>query len=114
MTFFIGTPYTKGAGYYIGDKNLRSRQQGDVQTCSHCQHALIMQQWKYNGAWCNKCMHPICNEGECARQTALFGCVPFMKKFDLFVEEQAKLAKVLNEVGPDEPVPQSLIITGSR
>lgn len=112
MTFHIGTPYTKGAGYFINDKNLRTRQEADVQTCSHCQAVIFMQEWKKRGAWCGKCMKPLCLQ--CGKRTKLFGCEPFAQKFDQFNEEQTRLAKVLKEVGPDEPMPQSLIIIGSR
>jgi hypothetical protein len=112
VTFHIGTPYTNGAGYFINDKNLRTRQEADVQTCSHCQAVLLMQEWQRRGAWCGKCMKPLCLQ--CGKRTKVFGCEPFSEKFGRFVEKEAALAKVLKEVGPDEPVPQSLIIIGSR
>lgn len=112
MTFHIGTPYIKGAGYFINDKNLSTRQEADVQICSHCQAVLLMQEWKKRGAWCGKCMKPLCLK--CGKRTQVFGCETFAQKFELFNEEQSRLAAVLKEMGPDEPVPQTLIITGSR
>lgn len=112
MTFRIGTPHIKGAGYFINDRNLRTRQEADVQTCSHCGAVLLMQEWKKRGAWCAKCMKPLCLG--CGKEMKVSGCQPLSEKFERFVEEQTVLAKILKEMGSDEPVPQSLIITGSR
>lgn len=109
MGIIVGTPHTKGAGYFVNDKALRTRQQGDVQTCSHCQGVLIMQQWKDNGAWCGKCMRPICNEGECAKQTALYGCVPFLRKIEQYAEAQMRFEKFYKDAGLEPAAPQTIL-----
>ena len=95
MTFGIGTPYTKGAGYFINDKNLRTRQEADVQTCSHCQAVIKMQEWKNSGAWCSKCMKPICVP--CGKRLAVFGCEPFIKKIEEHIEKELRLKTLLNQ-----------------
>lgn len=93
MTFRIGTPHTKGAGYFVNDKDLRTRQEADVQTCSHCQAIIKMQEWKQEGAWCGKCMKPICCP--CGTRALTFGCEPFLKKIEQYAEQQMRFARIL-------------------
>lgn len=114
MTFGIGTPYTKGAGYLLNGKklNVSQREEADIQTCAHCQAVIRMQEWKDNGAWCGKCMKPIC--GPCGTRSLRFGCEPFVKKIEQYAETQMRFAKFRKDAGLDEPVPQQTILTGSR
>lgn len=84
----IGTPYTKGAGYFLNDKELRTRQEADVRTCTHCQGVIKMQEWKDQGAWCGKCFAPICDK--CGERAAIHGCEPFMKKLEAFAKSQMR------------------------
>ena len=109
MSFGIGTPFTKGAGYFLNDKNLRNRQEADIQSCPHCQAVIKMQAWKLEGAWCGKCMKPIC--AKCGARAAISGCEPFLKTIEQYAERQMRFAKI---AGPTEPVPQQSILTGSR
>jgi hypothetical protein len=87
----IGTPYTKGAGYFVNDKDLKTRQEGDVKTCTHCQAVIIMQQWKNDGAWCSKCFAPIC--ARCGKIAETKGCEPFLKKIEQYAEQQMRFQK---------------------
>src|SRR5262245_40292739 len=108
MGVLIGTPYTKGAGYFLNDKELRTRQEADVRTCTHCQGVIKMQEWKLDGAWCARCFAPIC--AKCGKEAEIKGCVPFLKKIEQYAEEQMRFARL----GPDGPVAPQPIITGSR
>jgi hypothetical protein len=112
MTFRIGTPHTKGAGYFINDKNLRTRQEADVQTCAHCGAVLKMQEWKKCGAWCAQEMRPLCIK--CGKRAQLFGCEPIMRKIEQVFEAQMRFERLSKDAGPDEPVPQQIILTGSH
>ena len=111
MAVIIGTPYAKGAGYFVNDKNLRTRQQADIRTCTHCQRIIKMQEWKDDGAWCGKCMAPIC--GPCGTRALTFGCEPFIQKIEQYAEAQMRFAKFRKDAGLDEPVTPQPIITGS-
>jgi len=112
MSIIIGTPHSKGGGYFCNDKETSRRQEADVRTCSHCQAIIKMQEWKENGAWCGKCQSPLCSNHDCAEETARIGCVPFVKKFDHFVEQQHRLQVFLKAEGEETPVPPSIIIPG--
>jgi len=90
MGVLIGTPYTKGAGYFLNNKNAK-REEADIQTCSHCQAVIFMQQWKKDGAWCGKCMKPIC--ANCGARAAVRGCELFVKKLEKFAEQQMRFQK---------------------
>ena len=90
----IGTPHAKGAGYFVNDQALRTRKEADVRTCTHCQAVIKMQEWKDNGAFCHKCMAPICVR--CGGIAEKFGCVPFTKKLEEYVEKQERLLKTLD------------------
>lgn len=113
MTFFIGTPHTHNAGdYWNDDRNAGGKmERDDVQTCTHCQRVIKMREWRDVGAWCAKCNAPICGEGICAKETDLYGCIPFKKKLDQFVEREIKYEQHLKIAGLDAPpVPRSIII----
>lgn len=86
----IGTPYTKGAGYFLNNKNAR-RDEADVQTCAHCQAVLLMQKWKERGAWCGKCMKPLCDR--CGERAVKYGCEPFLKKIEQYAEALMRFGK---------------------
>ena len=88
----IGTPYIKGSGYFLNDKNLKRRQEADIQTCSHCQAIILMQEWKNNGAWCGKCMRPICTK--CGERAVVYGCEPFIRKLEQYAEKQMRFQKI--------------------
>lgn len=100
MTFRIGTPHTKGAGYFLDGKNLNvsQRTEADIRTCTHCQAVIKMQEWKVEGAWCGRCRAPICHP--CGARAEIWGCEPFLKK----------LEKAVKAAGT--PVPPKSIITG--
>lgn len=90
----LGTPYTKGAGYFLdGQKlNVSQRSEADVRTCTHCQGVIKMQEWKDKGAWCGKCFAPICDP--CGAIAETRGCEPFMKKIEAFAEQQMRYQAV--------------------
>lgn len=108
MTFHIGTPHTKGAGYFINDKDLRTRQEADVQTCAHCQGILKMQDWKNEGGFCSREHKPLCLP--CADRALIYGCEPFLKKLEQYAEQQMRFAKLAG----DQPVPSQVLITGTK
>lgn len=76
MTFIIGTPHTKGAGYYNA-YGPGQKERDDVQTCPHCQQVLKMREWKVAPVqnFCNKCMKPTCSDAECVQD-----CYPYVKR----------------------------------
>ena len=113
MTFFIGTPHTHNSGYYVNDKDLRTRQEADIKTCTHCQAIIKMQEWKHKGAWCHKCFAPVCHS--CGTRMQTYGCEPFMKKLDQFMEASMKhkFDDLLKMAGQETPVsPTIQIFTG--
>jgi hypothetical protein len=117
MTFIIGTPHVHNSGYFRNDDRLSggTLSEADIQTCTHCQRVIKMQDWRQDGAWCDKCSAPICGSDNpaCAHQTALYGCVPFMKRLEQYIDSTVKFQQHLKIAGLDAPVPpQSLIITG--
>jgi hypothetical protein len=108
----VGTPHTKGAGYYINDKNLRTRQEADIRTCTHCQQIIKMQEWKKAGAWCPKCFAPICSG--CGKRMLTFGCEPFIRTIEKVAEERMRFKRFMKDAGLDEPVTPQQILTGSQ
>jgi hypothetical protein len=106
----IGTPHTRNAGYYLNDDPNGKKREADIQTCWHCQRVIKMHEWKQDGAFCRGCMHPIC--GPCGDQMLLFGCVPFLKKLDLFTDAVVKYQQHLKVAGLDPVNPPSIIISG--
>jgi hypothetical protein len=102
--FIIGTPHARGAGYLLNNRDdPSSRVEADMQTCTHCQAAINLQEWQRKGAWCNRCMAPICLS--CGKRMQTFGCEPFMQKLEAFARQQEKLVA-------ESPVPLQLILTG--
>ena len=104
MTFRIGTPHTKGAGYFLNDRGLSTRQEADVQTCPHCQGVIKMQEWRASSIqnFCLKCMKPACNSQACEV------CVPFVHKLELAVQSQRRVSRMnqfLKRAGFVAPVP---------
>jgi hypothetical protein len=113
MTFKIGTPHSRNAGYFVNDKALKTRQEDDVQTCKHCQAVIKMREWRKVGGWCSKCNSPLCNNPKCVADTAAMGCVPFTRKIAEAFEAGEKLRQHLKIAGLDAPVPPpSPIYTG--
>lgn len=80
MPLLIGTPHTHNAGYFVNDKDLRTRQEDDVQVCSHCDGIIKMREWVRKGAFCRNCMKPICVA--CGKRMAIYGCEPLWKRLD--------------------------------
>lgn len=82
MGFIIGTPHTHNSGYYKNDDTASGgrKTEADIQTCSHCQAIIKMQDWKEDGGWCGRCMKPIC--GPCADRMLTRGCEPFTKQIE--------------------------------
>ena len=112
MTFHIGTPHTRNAGYYFNryscDTNLT---EDAVQTCSHCQAIIKMSEWKQDGGWCSRCEKPLCNHADCMAQTARLGCVPFIQQLERQIENTIKLEQHLKIAGLEpSPPPRPLII----
>lgn len=87
----VGTPHSKGSGYFINDKNLASRQEADIRTCPHCQALIKMQEWAKAPVqnFCLKCMAPACNRKECE------DCIPFMRKIEQFIKMQLQRKRLL-------------------
>lgn len=103
MTFIIGTPHTHCCGNldaHTGGEGSRHIQ-ADMQSCTHCQKAINLQEWKVNGAWCAKCQAPVCAEGPCAERTEKYGCIPFMKALEEQFELQGKLQHFRRLAGLD-------------
>lgn len=120
MTFIIGTPHIKGAGYYKNDDRLSGGQlsEADVRTCPHCQAVILMQQWravengKMAGGWCTRCNAPIC--GHCQKRMLTEGCTPFVEFIEKQLGEAAKLKVFKKLAGLDTPAaPSAPLITGT-
>jgi hypothetical protein len=71
-----------------------------------------MQEWKKCGAWCAQEMRPLCIK--CGKRAQLFGCEPIMRKIEQVFEAQMRFERLSKDAGPDEPVPQQIILTGSH
>lgn len=110
MTFAIGTPFSRGAGYYVGDKDLKTRREADVATCPHCERVIFLQKWKDDGGFCGKCMKPIC--GPCADRAMTFGCEPFMQKLEKYAENTMRFEQYRRVVGLEPATPRPLILPG--
>lgn len=111
MTFAIGTPHTKGAGYYLADKELSTRREADIRTCTHCQKLIKMQAWKDDGGYCSKCSAPIC--GPCATRAMTFGCEPFIKKIEQYAGSVMRFERFQKFAGLDALVPHNPTDTGA-
>ena len=107
----IGTPHRHNAGYYFNDDRVGGGKltEGDVQTCTHCQAVIIMQEWKKKGAWCKRCVAPICHA--CGTRMKTYGCEPFLAKLEKEVDAAIKYKRYLLEAGMVPlPPPQPIII----
>lgn len=97
----IGTPHTRGAGYFVNNVASQRRQEADVRTCTHCQAVILMQSWKDDGGFCGRCMAPIC--GPCADRMLTHGCVPFIAQIERAVGVRYKLDQFRKMAGLDAP-----------
>ena len=99
----IGTPHTKGAGYYRNDDTPSggAKNEADVRTCVHCQRVLLMQAWKGDGGFCGRCMAPIC--GPCADEMLTLGCRPFLERLERELDATIKYRQHLKVAGLNEP-----------
>jgi len=110
VTFVIGTPHRKNAGYFINDKDLSTRQEADIQTCKHCQAIIKMQEWKEDGGFCRRCMAPIC--GPCGDRMLTHGCEPFIKRLEQHIDMTIKLERFMKMAGLEPVSPSTPLITG--
>lgn len=110
----IGTPYTRGAGYFVNNIGLARKQEADVRTCTHCQAVILMQKWKDDGGFCGRCMAPIC--GICADRMLTYGCEPFLKKLEQGMEARYRMVQFSKLAGLDTPPPgySPAIIVGGK
>lgn len=106
----VGTPNRHNAGYYKSD----NRESGgrlvekDIQTCPHCQAVIKLN--PEQGDFCSKCMKPVCPH--CAKRMDLYGCEPFLRKFEQYLQLGDKYERFLKEAGLVPPVPPQPLITG--
>lgn len=98
---YIGTPHTKGSGYFCNDIATSRKAEADVQCCTHCETILKMQQWKDDGGFCGRCMAPIC--GPCADRMLTYGCEPAIKKIEQAFDMTIKLSQFRKLAGLDAP-----------
>jgi hypothetical protein len=98
---FIGTPHTKGAGFFCNDIATNRPQKADIQCCPHCETVLNMQKWKDDGGFCGRCMAPIC--GPCADRMLTYGCEPARKAIEAAFDMTIKLAQFRKLAGLDAP-----------
>lgn len=114
MTFSIGTPFARNAGYHWNGRE-KGKDENDVQTCPHCQAVILMQEWrkaengKMTGGFCMRCSAPIC--GPCNKRMAYEGCIPFMAKIDREMDATVKYQQFLKDAGL-APVPARPVFTG--
>jgi len=99
----IGTPHTRGAGYFRNDDRLSggTLSEADIRTCTHCQKVIKMQEWREQGAFCHRCDAPICDQ--CGARAAVYGCEPFLKKIDQYLDATTKYAQCLKMAGLEVP-----------
>jgi hypothetical protein len=117
MTFIIGTPFARGAGY---SSERYSAESGavcdDVHTCPHCQAIIKMRQWRkvenggMAGGFCTKCNAPVC--GHCNRKMVNEGCVPFLARIDRELDAVVKLRAYQMMAGLEPASPPPRIFTG--
>lgn len=111
MTFSIGRAHRHNAGFLENNQNdPRTRHRGDVQTCNHCQKLIDLHASIKDFAVCMGCMKLTC--GSCATRALTYGCEPFIKKLELYMESQYKLDKLIKTAGLEAPVPPQPIFTG--
>jgi hypothetical protein len=104
----IGTPHKHNAGYFVNDKDKKTRQEADIQTCPHCQCVIKMQEWAKAPIqnFCMGCMQPTCDSPLCQP------CVPFLKKLEMQREAVIKYEQFLKMAGLDPVNPPSIITSG--
>ena len=108
MTFSIGTPFSKGAGYYYNWEQ-RGKSEADVQTCPHCQAVILMQEWrkiahgKMAGGYCMRCNKPVCDQ--CNKKMISEGCIPFIAKLEKEFDMTVKLSQFLKDAGMEPAAP---------
>lgn len=123
MTFLIGTPHAKGAGYYCNDDTPSGGQrvEDDVQSCKHCQAVVLMRQWREHGGFCRQCNAPVC--GYCSDRMAQYGCEPFLRKIEAELglgPSRSRIAVLLGNMpssavfsataGSTPAIPQAIIV----
>ncbi len=111
MSFVIGTPYTKNAGYYLNDNRVSGgcKEEDDVRTCPHCQAVILMRKWHSYGGFCRMCNAPVC--GHCGEKMEIFGCEPFLQKIERAFGQTEMVRKAL-EWG--EPLAPGAVIVGPK
>lgn len=108
MTFHIGSPHSRGAGYMINGVNLTRPDEAQIHTCAHCQRLMTLKQLRDDGGWCRREMKPLC--GKCATRALTFGCEPFLKTLEAFIGSQLKRQQFLKVAGLEESRPPLRII----
>lgn len=120
---FIGQAHSVNAGYFWNDNTASggTHEKSDVQSCTHCQRVIIMNEWravdrgsgKMSGGFCIKCNAPIC--AYCNKDFAQNGCVPFIKLIDQHHDATIKLAQFRKLAGLDSPpAARALIVPGEH
>jgi predicted nucleic acid-binding Zn ribbon protein len=111
----VGTPFTKGAGYYKSDNRASGGElrEADIRTCPHCQAIIKMQLWCVNGGFCARCNAPVC--GPCAERALARGCEPFIAQLEAGVARADHLRTFRKFAGLDPPAdPQALFMPDWR
>ena len=89
----IGTPHTRGSGYYMNDDRPAegTLTEADIRTCPHCQAVIKMAEWAKADPqnFCIKCMAPACNNEAC------LPCVPFLKQLERHIETMLRRRRLL-------------------
>jgi len=111
MTFIVGTPHTHNSGYFRNDDRPGGGKlsEADIQTCSHCQAVIKLQEWKEDGGFCRGCMKPVC--AFCGDRMLLYGCEPYVKKLEQALGLADKYTQYVKISGlePTSPPPQIFI-----
>jgi len=86
----VGRRQTDGAGYMFADDRCSGNglKEADMLGCNHCQGLMEKNKWREDGGWCSCCGQPVC--GPCADKILTEGCIPFIKKVDMQLEENYK------------------------
>jgi hypothetical protein len=113
VSFIIGTPYAKGAGYYVNDDTPSggAKSEADIRTCTHCQAIIKMHDWREDGGWCSRCFAPICPH--CADRMLTHGCEPFVKQIEEALQISSKVRHFRKLAGLEAPEPTRAIFTGT-
>ena len=107
----IGTPHTKGAGYYMNDDRGAGGAvaEADIRTCPHCQAIIKMQEWRkaQTQGFCTKCMQPTCSNPACMEF-----CTPFIEIIERMASQNMRFVMISRTMGLDPVSPPSLIVQG--